>query len=106
MTKLITSSSLFLLLCCISFGHIPDSKVSGKAFTFHQNDTLNKFDTKGKKHGTWKVYLDEYTNPTDSANSFFIGFEDYEHGGFLRVFPRHSWKTKDSIAYSFDLPVK
>ena len=34
-----------------------------------QSDTLNKFNTKGKKTGYWKVLLDEKINPT-KINAF------------------------------------
>ena len=35
---------------------------------FTQKDTLNNFNSNGKKDGVWKVYLDDSVNPIDSAD--------------------------------------
>lgn len=45
-----------------------------------QNDSLNKYNSKGKKTGYWKIFLDQNAMPTDSCHSFFFGYEYYDNG--------------------------
>jgi hypothetical protein len=72
-----------------------------------QTDSLNRLDEKGKKNGYWVQYLDSLLYPTDSSNSYFYGYDLYDHG--LRVFkfsdrPK-SWK-KDKMVFEGQLPGK
>lgn len=56
--------------------------------TFGQKDTLNKYNSKGKKTGYWKVFLDENARPTDSSNAFFYGYNLYANGKYLWEFEK------------------
>ncbi len=47
--------------------------------TYGQTTTFNKLDAKGKKTGYWKVYLNANAMLTDSANSYFYGYEFYDN---------------------------
>ncbi|MBA3665122.1 MAG: hypothetical protein H0W61_13055 [Bacteroidetes bacterium] len=68
-------------------------------FFIGQNDSLNKFDDKGKKNGYWTRYLNQYLNPTDSSLSSFIAFEYYDHGQKVYVYRKEKWRTQDSLVY-------
>ena len=41
---------------------------------------LNTNDSKGRKAGYWKIYLDSRLTPTDSANAYFWAYQFYEDG--------------------------
>jgi len=53
-----------------------------------QTDTLNKYNSKGKKDGYWLQYLDFNLLPTDSLNSDYKGFELYDNGQALYQFKK------------------
>ena len=53
-----------------------------------QNDTLNKFNSKGKKQGYWLFYFDNKFKPTDSINGEFIVFDFYDNGKSLTFIPK------------------
>jgi hypothetical protein len=45
------------------------------------SQTIDQVDEHGKKHGTWKVYLDKNWKPVkDSTKSSFIKYTHFEHG--------------------------
>jgi len=50
------------------------------------NDTLNKYNDKGKKHGYWIIYLDKSINETDRSNSYYFGLQLYDNGQKLFSF--------------------
>jgi hypothetical protein len=83
---------IFLLLPLLSFAWSKDS--------------LNRVDTKGKKDGYWKVFLDSQLFVTDSAQSHFYGYDLYDHGHeVFRYSNRGRWKWAQ-ITYEDTLPVK
>ena len=96
-----------VMLCEAMFSAGKPSVHSIQNTVIQINDTLNKRNANGKKQGTWFVFLDKHTIPTDSAGAYFIGLEYYENGEQIRgVFYNRPWKAKDSIVYSFVLPEK
>lgn len=72
-----------------------------------QNDTINQF-VKGKKNGTWKVYLDSSLNKVDIIDSaFFIAFESYDFGDCIFKYNNNQNRIDaDSISYSLNWPKK
>ncbi|MFZ5551878.1 MAG: hypothetical protein ACOZCO_02090 [Bacteroidota bacterium] len=54
---------------------------------FPQTDTtMNGYDDNGKKHGKWKVYLDEqWAEVSDSSKAIYIRHTYYDHG--VNVYP-------------------
>jgi hypothetical protein len=69
---------------------------------FGQTDTLNKLNTKGKKQGYWVQFLDQNTNPTDSSNAKYLGYELYDNGKSLFKFTKYRWKLKWILIYEPD----
>jgi hypothetical protein len=73
-------------------------------FAVAQRDTLNKFNTKGKKQGYWLCYLDDKFKVTDSAKAVYVGFDLYDNGqnltriGEMRNFDAE--KIVDSVAFT------
>lgn len=68
---------------------------------FGQQISFNKFDSKGKKTGYWKIYIDENAMPIDSANAFFWGFEFYDKGKKNSdAFVKH--KKSKNLKYVFE----
>lgn len=58
-----------------------------------QNDTLNRFDSNGKKHGKWIVYLNYYWTPLkDSSNAVYYRYTIYDHGE--DIYPMGAWGRK------------
>lgn len=55
---------------------------------------FNELDEKGRKTGYWKTFLDNYANPTDSANASFWGFEYYHEGKIVGQKFRKSKRNK------------
>lgn len=53
--------------------------ISSQAMAW-STDSLNRYNAKGKKDGYWKVFLDSIARPTDSAQSYFYGYETYDNG--------------------------
>ena len=50
-------------------------------FAYAQIETLNQFNSKGKKTGLWKVTLDNKVDPIDSfKNAYFFGLEQWDNG--------------------------
>jgi hypothetical protein len=54
-------------------------------------DTLNKFDTKGRKNGYWVAYLNKKIEPVDSTLACYFGFELYQNGKVLFKFNDKKW---------------
>lgn len=73
---------------------------------FAQNDTLNKFNNKGKKNGYWIKYLDQNVSPVDSINSYFYGYELYDNGTSLFVYNKDWWLKQSKLSYNDSLPKK
>src|SRR5687767_7540573 len=67
-----------------------------------QADTLNKLNTLGKKEGYWTEYFDENVLPTDSASSFFYGFQLYDNG--VEVYSFSKFKEKKKLKLKSSLP--
>ncbi len=66
-----------------------------------QIDTLNKYNSKGKKHGYWKQYLDVNGNPIDSSNSYFFYYSYYNNGDApIQVFKQKSNNGKSAYPAS------
>jgi hypothetical protein len=65
-----------------------------------QTDTLNKFNSKGKKDGYWLQYLDFNLLPTDSLNSYYKGFELYDNGKALYQFKEVKGLKKTKLTTS------
>ncbi|MBK8367897.1 MAG: hypothetical protein IPL10_10875 [Bacteroidetes bacterium] len=71
-----------------------------------QSDTLNKFNTKGKKTGYWKVLLDEKINPTKiNGDAHFYCFEFWDEGKNVTQIDKHRWK-KNKLICDNSLPNK
>lgn len=72
-----------------------------------QNDTINQF-VKGRKNGTWKVYLDSSLNKVDIIDSaFFIAFEAYDLGDCIfKYYDKRDRIDADSVSYSLNWPIK
>lgn len=67
-----------------------------------QTDTLNQVDTKGRKTGYWKVWVNERADAVKSqSEACFYAFEYWEEGRCIITFYRHKWKfiklTYDSV---------
>lgn len=71
-----------------------------------QSDTLNKFNSKGKRNGYWIKYLDDKTNPTDSINSFFYGYELYDNGKKVFTFNHNKDKIANTFKFIGTIPSK
>lgn len=56
-----------------------------------QTVTLNKYNSREKKDGYWKVFLDDKLNPADSLNSYFFGFELWDNGKDVFKYHKHQW---------------
>ena len=60
-------------------------------FSFSQ--TINQFDSNGKKDGKWKLYYDQYWRVSkDSSNAAYYWFTYYDHG--IRVYTEADWGCK------------
>ncbi|MES2680816.1 MAG: hypothetical protein V4635_13070 [Bacteroidota bacterium] len=71
-----------------------------------QTDTLNKFNTNGKKTGYWKILLDEKVNPTKNiSDSYFYCFELWDNGKRITPRARHKWK-KNKLTIDKTIPYK
>lgn len=72
-----------------------------------QNDTLNQL-VKGKKNGTWQVYLDSTLNQVDVVDSaFFIAFENYDLGDCIfKYYNKQDRMDADSVTFSSNWPTK
>ncbi len=76
-------------------------------FSFGQRDTINQLNTKGKKVGYWKQFLDEKCDPTDSANAYFYGYELYDNGTYVWKFHKHEKVADEGVkTYQGKLPEK
>jgi hypothetical protein len=76
-------------------------------FVCGQVDTLNKFNVNGKKDGYWLQYLDSLTNPSDSVNAFFYGYELYDNGIKVFKFYEKSQIYKNyTLVYDGNFPSK
>lgn len=66
-----------------------------------QQDTLNQYNSKGKKQGYWICYLDEKFNISDSITGKYIGFSLFDNGEDLTLIGKRNtikYNTcKDSI---------
>ena len=71
-----------------------------------QTDTLNKFDSNGKKNGYWLVYLDQNANPTDSLNSFYYGYDLYVNGYKFIYFMNDKSKADNRLVHHGNNPEK
>lgn len=71
-----------------------------------QTDSTNQVDFKGKKNGYWLQYLDLRLNPIDSSNSYYKGFEFYDHGILVYKFNEHKWFKRDTILRANSIPTK
>ncbi len=71
-----------------------------------QNDTINKYNSVGKKQGYWKQFLDLNLNRVDSLNSNFYGYDLYDNG--VRVIGYFNTKSKkrDSLVHTGVIPAK
>jgi len=78
----------------------------GCLFQTHGQDTLNKFNSEGKKHGFWKKFLDKDLRPIDSAKSYFIALVPFDNGKDLINYFDSKWRSKDSIVHEQLLPNK
>lgn len=73
---------------------------------FGQTDTLNSLNSKGKKTGVWKVFLNEKADPvTKVKDAYFYGFELWDEGELVFAFVKHNWK-KYKLAFDRQLPTK
>jgi hypothetical protein len=70
---------------------------------FSQPDSLNKFNSEGKKVGYWIKYLDSLIMPTDKSNAYFFGYEYYING--MTSFSFINYKF-DKVVYNQKLPKK
>lgn len=67
---------------------------------FSQNDSLNRVDVNGKKHGKWLVYWDtNWRELKDSSKSVYHRYTVYDHGE--NIYPMGScggkgWKMESS----------
>jgi len=62
---------------------------------FGQADTLNKLNSKGKKTGYWKIYLNDKADPVDNiVDSYFYGFELWDEGEKVFKYFKHKWGDK------------
>lgn len=74
--------------------------------SFSQLDTLNKLNSKGKKTGYWKVFLDDKVNPTSNIeNSYFYGFELWDEGENVFHYSKNRWKN-NKMTFDGTLPEK
>lgn len=72
-----------------------------------QRDSLNQLNSKGKKNGYWIAYVDQYCNPTDSANAYFYGYELYDNGKYVWKFhPQEKSNKEGTMTYQGTLPEK
>lgn len=67
-----------------------------------QDIPLNSYDDKGKKHGYWKVFLNNQLNEVDSVEYQFIGYEHYIHGQPVFKFYKESRHEKSSFILDKD----
>lgn len=71
-----------------------------------QNEPLNQL-VKGKKNGTWQVYLDSTLNRVENSDAaFFFAYEAYDMGETIFQFHKHSSVEADSVTYSLSWPTK
>lgn len=74
---------------------------------FGQKDTINQLNSKGKKIGYWKVFLDEKCDPTDSINACFYGYELYDNGKYVWKFFKQEKAQEEGVrTYQGKLPEK
>ncbi len=61
--------------------------------SYSQSDTLNKLNSSGKKHGYWKVLLNEKVDPVKKIeDACFYGIEYWDNGKPVQKFYKHTWK--------------
>lgn len=74
---------------------------------YGQTDTLNQLNDKGKKDGTWEVFLDKWLNPVQSKDSaYFIAYELYDNGERIFKHDKNQNADADSISYNKTWPTK
>lgn len=74
--------------------------------SYSQSDTLNKLNSVGKKHGYWKVLLNENIDPVkDISEAVFYGIEQWDDGKFVFKYHKHDWRFA-KITYDGKLPQK
>ncbi len=67
-----------------------------------QSEKLNQLDDKGKRHGKWKIYLDDnWAKVKDSTKAVFYRYNYYDHG--VSLYPmgpcgRKGWKLESTVA--------
>jgi hypothetical protein len=73
---------------------------------YGQLDTLNKFNSKKKKIGYWKQFIDQKGRPTDSINAYFYRIELYDDGKQVFKYYSVKWEAKMKCTYSGNMPPK
>lgn len=74
-----------------------------------QTDTLNKYNSKKKKNGYWKVFLNKNANVIkDSTKSYFYGYELWDNGEkvfFFAHYPKISIYKGPAIIKGHPIPI-
>lgn len=71
-------------------------------FSIGQTEKLNQLDEKGKRHGKWKIYLDDnWAKVKDSTKAVFYRYNYYDHG--VSLYPmgpcgKKGWKLESTVA--------
>lgn len=74
-----------------------------------QNDTLNRYNSKGKKQGYWLCFLDEKFKKCDSLKGIYVGFDLYDNGQNLTriaTMARFSYNRKVDSLTPTDFKIK
>jgi hypothetical protein len=85
--KKVTKMSLYLmsLLCYLSSAS-------------SQTDTINKYNSKGKKQGYWTCYLDKDLKKTNVSNAYYYAYELFDSGINLTKISQRGIKKYSVIA--------
>jgi hypothetical protein len=76
-----------------------------QSFVTFGQDTLNKFNSAGRKTGYWKMFLNKNLISTDSSESYFIVLIPFDNGKPIIKNYKRKWRL-DSVACDHPFPQK
>lgn len=71
-----------------------------------QNDTLNAFNAKGKKHGCWIQYINIVWNETTKENAVAYFYNQFDNGQPLLDLKNQKWKKKYKLVCEGNTPTQ
>lgn len=96
-SHVIMKTKILLLLLLFSGQHL---------FSQISNDSINRYNSKNKKEGFWKVYLTDYLIETkDSSKAYYYAYDYYINGKLIIWTSSAQYYKKKAAKVVSDLPV-